>query len=265
MDKMLVATFNSEADACKGLTALKDLHEAGDITLYATAVLVKDASGAVTIKQRDAPGPVGPVGTLAGSAVGLLGGPVGVVVGMSAGGLAGMLYDLDEWGMREDLVREMSTQLSPSRALLLAEVDETWMAPIDTALGQMGAVISRRPRSDIVADQLVRESEAFDRELEQLGAELANANAKTKAAIQKQIDTVRKQREQTRAQAEAKLEQAKREADAKIQTLRDEMKDANDRQKAAIEKRIAEINADHKVRSEKLQKARQLTREALTP
>ncbi len=265
MDKMLVATFNTEAGAYQGLTALKELHEAGDITLYATAVLVKDASGTITIKQRDEPGLVGPVGTLAGSAIGLLGGPVGVVVGMSAGGLAGMLYDLDEWGMRENLVREVSKQLSPSRALLLAEVDETRTTPIDTSLEKLGAVVSRRPRSDVVADQLVRESEAFDRELEQLGEELANANAKTKAAIQKHIDTVRKQREQTRAQAEAKLEQAKREADAKIKALRDQMKDTNDRQKAAVEKRIAEVNADHKVRSEKLEKARQLTREALMP
>ncbi len=265
MDKMLVATFNTEAEAYKGLSALKNLHEAGDITLYATAVLVKDASGAVTLKQKAEPGPVGTAfGALAGGVVGLLGGPIGVLAGASAGGLTGLLFDVAEWGMGEDLVNEVSKQLSPGKAVVLAEVDETWMAPIDTTLRQLGAVVSRRPRSDVVADQLVRESEAFDRELEQLGEELAHASAETKTAVQKEIDAVRKQREQTRAEAEAKLEQDKREADAKIQTLRAQMKDANDRQKMAIEKRIAQVNADYQVRSEKLENARQLTREALT-
>ena len=51
MNKMLVAVFDTESAAYKGLTALKGLHVHGDISLYATAVIVKDASGAVSVKQ----------------------------------------------------------------------------------------------------------------------------------------------------------------------------------------------------------------------
>ena len=59
MNKMLVAVFDTEPAAFEGLQALKDLHRDGDITLYATAVLVKDFSGAVNVKQSADQGPLG--------------------------------------------------------------------------------------------------------------------------------------------------------------------------------------------------------------
>ena len=60
MNKMLVAVFNSETLAFEGLSALKDLHKDGDITLHATAVLSKDASGQVSLKQTADGGPGAP-------------------------------------------------------------------------------------------------------------------------------------------------------------------------------------------------------------
>jgi uncharacterized membrane protein len=47
MNKILVAVFNGEAAAFQGLSALKDLHRDGDITLYSSAVIVKDKSGKI--------------------------------------------------------------------------------------------------------------------------------------------------------------------------------------------------------------------------
>ena len=40
MNKLLVAIFDTETAANSGLNALRNLHAAGDITLFATAVLV---------------------------------------------------------------------------------------------------------------------------------------------------------------------------------------------------------------------------------
>jgi hypothetical protein len=37
MNKTLVAVFNTEPAADEGLSALKELHKNGDLTLYATA------------------------------------------------------------------------------------------------------------------------------------------------------------------------------------------------------------------------------------
>jgi len=52
MNKMLVAVFDTEPAAFEGLSALRDLHKDGDITLYASAVMVKDKTGKINVKQE---------------------------------------------------------------------------------------------------------------------------------------------------------------------------------------------------------------------
>ncbi len=252
MDKILLATFNTEAEAYKGLTALKDLNEKGDITLYATTILVSDSTGTVTLKEQTGPGPLGTaLGALTGAVVGLLGGPIGFVVGTGVGGASGFLADMVQWGISYDLVDEAAKALGPGKAVILAEVDETWMVPVDSTLSQMGAVVSRQYRSQFVVDQITRDSEALDRELNQLSQQITQMNAEDRAEAQKEIDTLRKQRDAALAKAQANLEQSKREADAKIQMLQDQIKDANTKQKANIERRMAEIKAGQKALSEK--------------
>ena len=90
MNKMIVTVFNNEKSAYEGLTAIKQLHTEGSLTLYAAAVIAKDRKGVVSVKQADEPGPAGTIfGLAAGSLVGLLGGPVGLAVGAATGTFAG--------------------------------------------------------------------------------------------------------------------------------------------------------------------------------
>ena len=78
MNKMLVAVFDRESTAFEGLSALKDLHRIGDISLYSSAVIAMDSAGKVELKQAADPGPVGTaLGLLTGSVIGILGGPAG--------------------------------------------------------------------------------------------------------------------------------------------------------------------------------------------
>lgn len=94
MNKLLVAVFDTEAAANSGLNALRNLHAAGDITLFATAVLAKDAKGSVNVQQSMDSGPIGTATGLAvGSLIGLLGGPVGVAIGALTGTVAGAVRD----------------------------------------------------------------------------------------------------------------------------------------------------------------------------
>lgn len=58
MNKIIVAVFDSETDAYKGVDALKNLHNKGDISLYNSAVLVKDSNGKVEVKQSQDEGPI---------------------------------------------------------------------------------------------------------------------------------------------------------------------------------------------------------------
>jgi uncharacterized membrane protein len=246
------------------LSALKDLHARGDIALYATAVIRKDASGAVSVKQTADEGPVGTaLGMLTGSLVGLLAGPVGVAAGFTAGGWAGLIFDLAHLGIDTDFLDEVSKALSPGKTAVLADVQETWTTPVDTRLGKLDGLVFRRLRSEVVEDQLARESAAFATEMKQLRDELAQASAETKAAVQQEVAATKAKLEAMQARARAKAEQAKHEMEARIAALREQMKQANERQKAKIEQRIAAVKADYAVRSAKLEQAGKLIKEAL--
>jgi uncharacterized membrane protein len=143
MNRILVAVFDTEAAAFEGLSALKDLHREGAITLYATAVIAKDASGTVSVKQSADPGPVGgALGMLTGSLLGLLAGPVGVAVGAWAGGLTGLLFDLARSGIGADFLDEVSQALTPGKVALLAEVEEPWVTPGRYQTGQPGWAVT---------------------------------------------------------------------------------------------------------------------------
>src|SRR6185436_18686384 len=95
MNKMLIAVFDKENKAFEGLSALKELHRKGDITLFATAVISKDDQGEMHLNTAADQGPVGTAtGFVAGGLIGLLAGPVGLALGAAAGTLTGLLYDV---------------------------------------------------------------------------------------------------------------------------------------------------------------------------
>lgn len=114
MNKLLVAIFDTETAADVGLNALRALHTAGDVTLYATGVPVRDATGAVSVKKSMDTGPTGTVTGLAvGSLIGLLGGPVGVAVGAATGTVVGAVRDFWSAGVGLDFVEAALHHLQP--------------------------------------------------------------------------------------------------------------------------------------------------------
>jgi uncharacterized membrane protein len=264
MNKMLVAVFDREDAAFEGLSALKDLHRDGDISLYSAAVIAKNNTGIIELKQAADTGPVGTaVGLLTGGLIGIFGGPVGVAVGVSAGGLAGLLLDVGRSGFEVTFLDDVSKTLTAGKFAVLAEIDETWTTPVDTRLQRFSAITFRQLRGEVVADQLARESAALEANLKALDEELKQAAAENRAAIQQDIERVKKQLKATQAQALARLDQAKAETEARVKALHDQAKAASGRAKARIEKRIADAQADFEVRSKKLGHAWELAKEAL--
>ena len=71
MDRMLVVVFGNEAKAYEGKKALLQLDGEGSISVYAYAVVAKNADGSATVKQGD---DAGPLGTLVGTSLGPGGG-----------------------------------------------------------------------------------------------------------------------------------------------------------------------------------------------
>ena len=172
--------------AFEGLTALKDLHRDGDITLYASTVIAKDAAGVVATRQEADRGPVGTlVGIVTGGLVGLLGGPVGVAVGAYVGGFGGLMYDLFKVGISGDFIDEVAASLTPGKAAVIADIDETWVTPIDTRLGALGGTTFRHIQGEVIDAELTRETDAARAELEQLGAEVRETSGEARANVER--------------------------------------------------------------------------------
>jgi uncharacterized membrane protein len=264
MNKMLVAIFDRESAAFEALSALKELHRNGDISLYSAAVAAKDNTGKIELKQAADSGPVGTaVGLLTGSLMGLVGGPAGMALGASLGGLAGLVFDANKSGVDLTFLDDVSNSLTAGKVAVLAEIEESWTAPVDTRLHQLGGAVFRRLRGEVVEDQIARESAAFEADLKALNDELKQSAAENRAAIQKDIERVKTQINATHDRAKARLDQARAETEARVKALQDQAKTATGLAKARIEKRIADARADFDRRSQKLSQAWALTKEAL--
>lgn len=271
MNKILVSTFGTEAAAYEGLSALKDLHRDGDITLYASSVIAKDPHGKVVVREAADSGPVGTlVGLVTGGLIGLLGGPAGVAVGAYVGGFGGLMYDMFNIGMSGDFIDDVAASLTPGKVAVVADIDESWVAPVDTRLGALGGTTFRRYPGEAIDEQLARETDAASKELEQLDAELRQSTGEARANVEKKIAEQRAKLDALVARIEKTLADRKAEFEAKLSTLSAQHRQARERQREQIDSRINELKASYEVRKEKLEKARQhaketaeMTREAL--
>jgi uncharacterized membrane protein len=264
MDKMLVAVFDSDTAAFDGLNALRDLHRDNDITLYGWAVIIKDKTGKINIRQPPEEGgaPLGAaLGLLTDKLLKVLRGPAGLAIGASLPGLTGFLFDLDMSRIGSKFLEEVAQALTPGKAAVLAEVDESSTTRIDERLRKLGAMVFRRLPAEIIEDQFVAESAGFEAKLKTLDRKLEQALAENRAAIQKDIEDARKHRKAAQAHARARLGQAKAEMEAKLKVLQDQAEGAGERAKAQIERRMADLKANFDLRSGKLSQASNVSNE----
>ena len=266
MDKMLVVIFDSESKAYEGARALQELQNEGSINLYSKAVIARDASGKVEVKQAGDMGPIGTaVGLFTGSLIGLLGGPVGLVVGAGLGMYGGLVYDLVNSGVGEDFLNEVGQSLQPGKSAVVAEVYEEWVMPVDSRMETLGGVVFRRMRGEFVDAQIERDVTALNTELDELEAERDQATGEAKAKIQAKIDAIKAKLQTMQNSIQAKIDSSKQETDAKIKSLQEQAAKARGDRKTKLEARSAEVKANYEVRRSKLEQAQKLIKEALVP
>jgi uncharacterized membrane protein/sporulation protein YlmC with PRC-barrel domain len=256
MDKMIVVVFDSEIKAYEGSIALQELQEEGSINLYAKAVIARDASGKVTVKQQGDMGPVGTaVGLFTGSLIGLIGGPVGLAIGAYAGTVGGLIYDMANLGIGEDFLTEVEKSLLPGKAAVVAEVWEEWTLPVDTRMESLGGIVFRRTRGEVLDAQIERDVTALNADLEALEAEYQQSTGEAKAKLQKKVDAARAKLQAAQDTIQARLEASQNETEAKIKSLQEQAAKAHGERKAKLEKRMAELQAEQKQRSDLLKQA----------
>ena len=189
MERMLVVVFDNEKKAYQGKSALADLEREGSVTVYAYAVAVKHADGTVTVKETDDAGPLGSLaGTAVGGLIGVLGGPVGLAIGATSGLAIGSIYDVDTARVGWDFVDDVTKFLTPNKVALVAEVDEAWTTPVDTRMEALGGTVFRRALW-AVQEQVSREEiAAMKADLAEFKGEISKAHAERKAKLQKKIE-----------------------------------------------------------------------------
>lgn len=262
---MIIAIFDTESNAYKGLDAFKQLDEKGDITLYASSVITKTILGDVEVKQMATEGPVGTaVGMLTGALVGLFGGPAGLAVGASAGTIGGYLYDVSKAGFGLDFLNEMTEVMLPGTTIVLAEVEEVWTTPVDSEIDNIGGIVLRYPRKQIVEDQLNQNAELVSKDMTALKEKIKTSSKDKKTLIQNKMNSLKNRMQSIADKAESEVKQLGESVREKISKLQGQMKKATEDKKIKIEKNIEELQADHKERKNKLSQASKLAKEALT-
>ena len=219
MERILIVIFDNETKAYEGASALRQLEEQGSITVYAGAVVGKNADGAVSVKQVDDFGPVGTLlGTSVGGLVGLLGGPVGVAVGAASGLTVGAFSDLADARVGDDFVEEAARSLTPNKVEVIAEIDEEWTAPVDTRMEALGGLVIRRALSDVREQMRKERIAAMQADLAQMESEIATANGERKAKLRARIDRLQTtiDEQQKKAQTWFEAFQARRKAKSEV-------------------------------------------------
>jgi len=246
MDKMIVAVFNSEKDAFNGLSALKELHKDGDITIFADIVLVKDYDGEVSVKDSSGASVAGTaMGFTIGAFTGLLAGPLGFVIGALSGSTMGLMYDLYNSGVDAEYINDVSKAMKNGTVSIVAEVDEEWVIPIDSKIHENNGIVFRRLKDEVVYDQIERENKQIKQEIDHLKAEMNEAKDDAKANIQKHIDSVKAKLELMKTKIEDKKESMEKEYKEKVETIKNQIDAAVDTHKEKLQKKLDEINVTY--------------------
>jgi len=263
MEKMLVAVFDNETKAFEGLSALKDLHKNGDITLYANAVVNADASGKLNVQQTtDNSGFGTATGLFIGSLVGLLGGPIGLAIGAGTGAMTGLAVDIGRDYVNADFVDEVSSRLKKGKTALIAEIDETWTVPVDTRLGELDGIVFRRLRNEVEDDQLRCESETISAEYNAWKEEMKEGIDADKAKMNKAFTNMKEKAQITKQQVEKKLNEVNNELSVKVEKMEHQMKNAGEKRKTRLQKRVIALKEEYRIIRDKLQQASGLISEA---
>jgi uncharacterized membrane protein len=157
-DRAIVAVFATQNHAYDAARRIQNLDQDGIIELKRGAIATKDDKGNLTIPDTKGVGTawgllgggliggllgamLGPVGVAAGAAASAA--AAGAVLGATSGGIVGATVDLAEFGVSEDFIDDVSTQLNPGETALIVEVEEGSTESIDRIVALHGGRVYR--------------------------------------------------------------------------------------------------------------------------
>jgi uncharacterized membrane protein len=154
--QLLVAAFKDEGGADAALAQLKAAKKEKLIAIKDAAVLRKDVSGKLHVKEiGDMTGTRGgAIGAVVGAGLGIVTGGASLAlagVGAIAGGLAAKLRDS---GFKDDRLRKLGEKLTNGSSAIVAVIEHTWIAEAQEELRKAGAEVVVEAISADIAAQL---------------------------------------------------------------------------------------------------------------
>jgi len=198
---MLVVIFSDDTKAYDAADSLQTFHEDGIVAVKGAWVLTRQADGAVAVVKTDDTLPEGTMGaTVVGSLIGLFGGPVGLAVGAASGLLVGATADIARARLDQDFVADITNNLAPGKAALVAEIDEEEPEAVDERMNALGGLTFRRDLSDIADAEYEQRAGAVKSRVASVNADLAQAYAERKGRLQARMNTLFQRRDKQDAQ-----------------------------------------------------------------
>ena len=140
--QVVVATFDTEADAETALTALDQIKDV--MGIQAAAVVERDEADKLHMKEiRDMGGGRGAaIGGTIGAALGLVAGPAGLVLGAGAGAIiGGVVAKVIDGGFKDERLAEFGKSMAPGTLFVVAVVDNKWVAEVKKELTPLAATV----------------------------------------------------------------------------------------------------------------------------
>ena len=184
-DNVVVLSFEEASRAYQALSVLKQGSFEGKVAVSEAAVVTREADGRLKFQDGASAGMVGSsmaAGTLIGALVGVLGGPIGVLLGSSFGLLVGSAVGADDALDTATVLGQVIESIPVGATALVALVDESDPAVIDTEAAKLQGVVLRRPVADVQAevDAAVRAQIAAEREVHKVLREQHRADRRQK-------------------------------------------------------------------------------------
>jgi uncharacterized membrane protein len=265
MNRMLIVVFDTEADANVGVSALKQAHKVGELTLYELGLIAKDQSGKVSVKIPAGHLSVGTgLGIAVGGLIGLLGGPAGVAVGAAAGAMVGAVRDYLVTGVSLDFIESAEMFLRPGKAAIIADIEEDSVYVVDTSMKDAGGTVFRSGRFDVADAQLDHDIAGMRASLLTLAGEYKKAAGEAKAELQETIRTASAALVSAQSRAKQRSHEVEQEAELKMKSLKDQLSSAQGELRSRLEVRLADLRSTYGVRKGKLLQAWDITKDALT-
>ncbi|MBV7533137.1 DUF1269 domain-containing protein [Chitinophaga sp. sic0106] len=222
MTNLIIASFAQEAQAITAFHKLTELESIGDLTIYESVIVQKNAQGETGVVQTG--NSTEGVRTLSGMALGTLvgafAGPVGILAGMLLGTMGGAVWEANYFNFTEEFSRKVADSLKPGYTALIAEVDEDNEVFADTYIKSLGGTLLRTDvdfeYEKIVDDQV----EALDEQIAADRAKLRTAEAADKARFEKEIAELKEKRKQRIAELKSAVKKSGAHTEATLKEMR---------------------------------------------